>query len=60
MTGNYKGYTVDTTEVQTYVYHPDYPQAVYTAPTVKEAKRFVDAYRAGQVWACQAFRASSR
>ena len=52
---NYKGYLIETLGAVCLVYHPNHKLAVYATETLKDAKRFVDAYRAGTIWAVQAF-----
>jgi hypothetical protein len=51
----YKGYTIDCDGTRRLVYHPAYKMPVYSAPDLKDAKRFVNAYRDGTHWAMQAF-----
>jgi len=51
----YKGYVISGRSPHCVVYHPDYAEPVYRAGDFKEAKRFINAYRDGTVWAVQAF-----
>ncbi len=51
----YKGYVIDCCGTARVVYHPDYGNAVFADSTLKECKRFIDAYRNGTVWAVKAF-----
>lgn len=52
----YKNYVISGRDPNRVVYHPDYEEPVYRAGSTKEAKRFIDAYRAGTIWAVTAFR----
>lgn len=51
----YKNYVISGRAPHRVVYHQDYTEPVYRAGGTKEAKRFIDAYRAGTIWAVQAF-----